>query len=55
MEKNETEQVNRDFKGIWITKEIWLDKNLSLTEKLFLTEIHSLSDNIGCYANNEHF
>ena len=55
MEKNDIQQVNCDFKGVWISKEIWLDKNLSLTEKLFLAEIYSLSDNIGCYANNEHF
>lgn len=47
--------LQRDFKGVWIPKEIWLDKNLSWTEKLILVEIDSLSELNQCFASNEHF
>lgn len=47
--------MNRDFKGIWISKDIWLSKDLSLQEKLFLCEINSLDCEQGCFASNAHF
>lgn len=46
---------NRDFKGVWITKEVWLDTRLNALEKVILTEIDSLDNGEkGCYASNEH-
>lgn len=54
--ENYTEnQIERDFKGVWIPKEIWLDENLSWTEKILLVEIDSLAQNNECFATNEHF
>lgn len=45
----------RDFKGVWISKEIWLDTRLNATEKIILMEIDSLSsEEKGCYASNEY-
>ena len=48
---------NRNFKGIWITKEIWLSKELTLQEKVFIAEIDSLDnpEKGGCFAGNDHF
>jgi hypothetical protein len=46
---------NRDFKGIWISKEIWLTKDLTLQEKVFLVEIDSLDNENGCFASNSYF
>lgn len=31
------EEMNRDFKGVWIPKEVWLDKRLSLIDKYYLS------------------
>ncbi|WP_428400374.1 helix-turn-helix domain-containing protein [Niabella insulamsoli] len=49
------EQINRDFKGIWIPKEIWLHPDLATMEKLFLVEINSLDNEDGCFASNDYF
>ena len=46
---------NRDFKGVWISKELYLDKNLSWTEKILLVEIDSLDNSEkGCFASNAY-
>lgn len=47
--------AKREFKGIWIPKEIWLSRELSAMEKLVFAEIHSLDNDFGCVAGNEHF
>lgn len=47
--------MERDFKGVWISKEIWLAKNLNWSEKVLLTEIDSLSKLGECFASNEYF
>jgi hypothetical protein len=49
------ENMPRDFKGIWIPKEIWLTDKLSLMEKMIFVEIHSLDNERGCFASNQHF
>ncbi|KYG89024.1 hypothetical protein A0U40_13435 [[Bacillus] sp. KCTC 13219] len=49
------EQINRDFKGVWIPKEVWQAKDLGWTEKLLLVEIHSLDNEQGCFASNDYF
>lgn len=47
--------MERDFKGIWISKEIWLDARLNSLEKCILAEIDSLdSEERGCYASNDY-
>lgn len=46
---------NRDFKGVWISKEIWLDSNLSALDKVLLAEISSLDNEKHCFASNEYF
>lgn len=47
--------MERDFKGIWISKEIWLDTRLNSLEKCILAEIDSLdSEERGCYASNDY-
>lgn len=51
----EKEKVNRNFKGIWISKEIWNDKKLTWIEKLFMVEIDSLDNDEGCFASNKYF
>lgn len=44
----------RDFKGVWITKEVWLDERLNALDKVILTEIDSLDRRErGCYASNK--
>lgn len=46
---------NRDFKGVWISKEVWLDARLSAIEKIILTEIDSFdSGERGCWASNKY-
>ena len=46
---------NRDFKGVWISKEVWLDKRLNALEKVILAEIDSLDNGEdGCWAGNEY-
>lgn len=49
-------QVNRDFKGIWITKEIWLHPTLSMQAKILWAEIDSLFDSRrgGCFASDDY-
>ena len=49
-----SETNNRDFKGVWISKEIWLDKRLNALEKVIFAEIDSLDDKAGCFASNEY-
>lgn len=47
--------MERDFKGIWISKEIWLDTRLNALEKCILAEVDSLdSEERGCYASNDY-
>lgn len=48
------EENNRDFKGVWISKEVWLDDRLSALDKVILTEIDSLDGENGCYASNDY-
>lgn len=49
------EELNRDFKGIWIPKGIWLDKRLNALDKIILVEIDSLdATEEGCYASNKY-
>lgn len=48
------DSLQRDFKGIWISKEIWLDKRLSAVDKIVYAEIDSLDDGEGCFASNEY-
>lgn len=49
------ENMERDFKGIWIPKEIWLNNNLNAIDKILLAEIDSLDiGEDGCYASNEY-
>lgn len=51
-----TEELIRDFKGVWIPKEIWLDENLNKMQMLLYVEIDSLSSSEkGCFASNKHF
>ncbi|MNH14642.1 hypothetical protein D3C79_742380 [compost metagenome] len=48
--------IPRQFKGVWIPAEVWLDHSLSITEKVMMVEIGSLQDPVrGCYASNSHF
>ena len=44
----------RDFKGIWITREVWLDKRLNALEKIIFAEIDSLDGENGCFASNQY-
>ena len=50
-----SQDLPRDFKGIWIPKEIWLHQELSIEEKVLLAEIESLDGEDGCFASNEYF
>lgn len=47
--------MNRDFKGVWISKEIWINSELTWMEKLVLVEIDSLDNEKGCFAGNDYF
>ena len=50
-----TDDLIRDFKGIWIPKEIWLDERLNTIDKVILLEIDSLDiSEDGCYASNKY-
>ncbi|RMG78543.1 MAG: helix-turn-helix domain-containing protein, partial [Bacteroidetes bacterium] len=49
-----SENLERDFKGIWIPANIWLSKELNITEKVILAEIDSLDNSIGCFASNAY-
>ncbi len=47
--------MERDFKGVWISKNIWESKELNVTEKFLMIEIDSLSQNErGCFASNQY-
>ena len=48
------QELQRDFKGVWIPKEVWLDENLTPLDKIILVEINSLDTDDGCYASNEY-
>ena len=51
----DTEQMQRDFKGVWISKEIWQDSRLNALDKIILVEIDSLdNEETGCFASNEY-
>jgi hypothetical protein len=51
----EENELQRDFKGVWIPKWLYLDRELSWVEKILLVEIDSLDkDEKGCYASNRH-
>lgn len=47
-------EQQRDFKGVWITKEVWLDTRLNALEKVILAEIDSLDGENGCFASNQY-
>ena len=47
-------EQERDFKGVWITKEIWFDNRLNALDKVILVEIDSLDNHTGCSASNEY-
>ena len=47
-------EQERDFKGVWITKEIWFDNRLNALDKIILVEIDSLDNENGCSASNEY-
>lgn len=50
-----TDDLTRDFKGIWIPKEVWLDNRLNTIDKIILLEIDSLDiSDEGCYASNKY-
>lgn len=50
-----TDDLTRDFKGVWIPKEIWLDDRLNTIDKIVLLEIDSLdTTEEGCYASNKY-
>lgn len=49
------DDMQRDFKGVWIPREVWLDKRLNALDKMILTEIDSLDQgDRGCYASNKY-
>src|SRR5688572_27057124 len=48
-------QFHRKYRRSWIPKEIWLSEKLSLMEKVLFVEIHSLDNERGCFASNNHF
>lgn len=47
--------MNRQFLGVWISKEIYLNPNLNAIEKILLAEIESLDNEKGCFATNDYF
>ena len=49
------QEMNSDFKGVWIPKAVWLDSRLSALDKIILTEIDSLDHGeSGCFASNKY-
>ena len=47
--------MERDFKGVWISREVWLDNRLTAIEKVILMEIDSLDcGENGCFASNQY-
>lgn len=50
-----SEEIRRDFKGVWIPREIWLDTRLSILDKCIVVEIDSLDNgDSGCFASNAY-
>lgn len=50
-----TEELKRDFKGIWIPRELWEDENMTKMEMLLFVELDSLSSyGKGCFASNKY-
>lgn len=47
--------MKKKTKWLWIDKEILFLADLNLNEKILLAQIISLSNNRGCFANNEFF
>lgn len=48
-------QYEREFKGIWISKNVWFDNRLNALDKIILAEIDSLDKSeIGCWASNKY-
>ncbi len=45
------ENLNQEFKGVWIPASIWLNKDLSLQEKMLLVKIDSFKE---CFASNQY-
>jgi len=55
MEYNSNSE-NRDFKGIWISKEVWHSKEIPITFKMILLEIDTLSKGErGCDISFNYF
>ena len=47
-------ELQRDFKGVWVPKEIWLAKGLNALDKILLVGIYSLDNSEkGCYASKK--
>lgn len=47
------ENVQREFKGIWIPREVWLDSRLNALDKVIFAEIDSFSSSGKvCFQNN---
>lgn len=51
----EGEKMEKEFKGLWVSREVLENENLSPFDKLILAEIERISDNNGCVAPNVHF
>lgn len=45
------ENLNLEFKGVWIPATIWLNKELSIQEKMLLVKIDSFKT---CFASNQY-
>lgn len=54
MQTQDTPEISRKFKGVWIPKQIWLNPDINWIEKCLLAEIMSLSDENGCRASNHY-
>lgn len=51
-----SDDIKRNFQGVWIPAALWLDTSLPINEKVMLVELNSLQDpERGCYASNAHF
>lgn len=53
--ENQTKELPRTFKGVWIPRDIWLDNNLTMLDKIILIEIDSLDNDEHCRASNKYF
>ena len=45
------ENLNHEFKGVWIPATIWLNTDLSIQEKMLLVKIDSFKE---CFASNQY-